>query len=91
MESAWFLFGKVDLPSLSESQLVDCSTSYGNNGCNGGLMDYAFTYAQTKPLTTEAAYPYVARDRACNTAAESAGKFGVKDFTDVSAGSASGL
>jgi len=46
------------LVSLSESNLVNCSTK--NSGCNGGLMDLAFEYVETNPLMTEAAWPYQA-------------------------------
>ena len=34
--------------------------SFGNHGCQGGLMDYAFRYLETKKDETEKEYPYLA-------------------------------
>jgi len=64
MEGAYFMKNK-SLPSLSEQQLVDCATKEGNQGCNGGLMDYAFDYAKANKMDSESDYPYKGRDGKC--------------------------
>ena len=77
-----------DLQSFSEQQFVDCSSGEGNQGCNGGLMDLAFQYAEKNSIDTESQYPYKGRDGTC-AAVEGVAK--VNSFTDVTPKSPSAL
>jgi len=88
MEGAYKIAGN-DLTSFSEQQLVDCSKAEGNMGCNGGLMDYAFTFAEKTAMDTEASYPYKGRQGTCNTSVS--GVATVSNFTDVTPKSPSAL
>jgi len=64
MESLYYL-KKKSLPDLSEQQLVDCSSRYGNQACNGGTMVAAFQYTRDYGVETESVYPYRTRQGSC--------------------------
>ena len=54
------------LVSLSEKNLMDCSTKYDNDGCNGGAPQNAFIYIRDNHgLDTEESYPYIPKDGNC--------------------------
>ncbi|XP_073010005.1 oryzain alpha chain-like [Typha latifolia] len=72
-----------DLISLSEQELVDCDTSY-NQGCDGGLMDYAFEFIiNNGGIDTEEDYPYNARDGRCDTYRKNARVVSIDSYEDV--------
>lgn len=74
------------LVSLSEQQLVDCSATYGNNGCNGGLMDNAFEYIlKNGGLDTEESYPYHADQERCHFSTKNIGSL-CSGFIDIPQG-----
>lgn len=64
------------LTSLSEQQLVDCSTQ--NHGCHGGNAGLAYLYVGQYGLTTEEAYPYTAQEGMCQSFSPSADTIGVR-------------
>jgi cathepsin L len=85
-EGAYFLStGKLN--SLSEQNLVDCSTKQGNMGCQGGLMDQAFQYIiSNNGIDSESSYPYTATgpNRCVFNPANVAAR--ISGFTDVNSG-----
>lgn len=87
VEGAWQIAGNP-LVSLSEQQLLDCSSRYGNNGCSGGTMDYSFLYIISNGLTSDANYPYTAKQGTCQTNTIIAS---ITSFNDVSPNSPSAL
>jgi len=70
------------LTSLSEQQLIDCSTA--NSGCNGGVLDYAMQFVISNAgLCTESAYPYQGVQGTCKKTCTKVSK--ITSYKDVTA------
>jgi C1A family cysteine protease len=94
LEGAYFVkYGRLN--SFSEQQLVDCDNRKNGGkdmGCNGGLMDNAFTWIEKNGgLCSEASYPYVSGTTktagTCATTCTNVPNSKVASYTDVPANS----
>ena len=79
--SARAIFGP-GLVSLSEQQLIDCSSAFSNQGCDGGSPPDAFNYIIANGITTMVAYPYTARQGTCKV---NGGAAKIKSWSSVPA------
>jgi len=94
MEGAYFN-KHGSLESMSEQNFVDCDTLFNggrDHGCNGGLMDNAFNWANKNGgVCSEADYPYVSgTTKTSGTCSDSSCKnsaFAPSSFTDVASNS----
>ena len=71
------------LHNVSEQQLMDCSTEEGNQGCEGGMMDYAFKYViNNNGLCSEEDYPYQGEQGPCQSF-QCNNVVNISDYSDV--------
>lgn len=75
LEGAWAVRNS-QLYNFSEQQLMDCSRTYGNMACNGGLMDKAFEYAIDSGMCLYDDVPYHAKSEYCTQDVRSCLKVG---------------
>ena len=70
---------------FSEQQAVDCSSGFGNFGCNGGYPIWLYNYyLNGSSVETEEAYPYHAVDQTCNY---TKGVANVNSYVNITSGS----
>jgi KDEL-tailed cysteine endopeptidase len=85
MESAVAISTGRHVGNYSEQQLVDCSSSYGNNGCSGGWYYWAWEYLKVTGQDNTSSYPYFSgakgKTGTCNASGNSSVK--VQNYVKV--------
>jgi len=64
--------------------LLDCSKSFKNQGCKGGLMDYSFEYVKSIGISVDSIYPYTGVEGNCTLNGLNSSK--ISAYTDISGG-----
>jgi len=83
IEGMWKLAGN-SLVALSEQQLMDCSRSEGNMGCNGGLQSYSYEYLlKAGGIMAESDYPYEEKSRYNCRFEESSAVASISSWTEI--------
>lgn len=90
IEAVWEINGHP-LISLSEQQLVDCSSTFGNKGCSGGTIVNALKYTIASGLANETAYPYAASTNKCSKAKAALIAAKISSYNSVQSSSSNAL
>lgn len=61
MEAYRVIQSNETLMNLSAQNLIDCTSSLGNDGCYGGDVINAFKYVKEIGINTDLTYPYVGK------------------------------
>jgi C1A family cysteine protease len=71
------------LGSYAEQQLVDCDTTGGSQGCNGGFNQYGISYIGSTGIAAESSYPYTATDGSCRSVSKALAAGAVSGYKSV--------
>lgn len=71
---------KKELLVFSEQQLLDCTKSYGTQGCQGGFMVPCFKYVKDKGIMLGSDYKYEGKVGQCRA---KSGGFMIKSYVEV--------
>jgi Papain family cysteine protease len=75
-------------PNFSEQQVIDCSGSYGNSGCNGGLMTNVFNYFKSNKIENETDYPFTGGSGTCTYNSAKGTGLNINAYTAIPANAA---